>query len=221
MNTFMIKRLVLKDWHFQRWPIAACLAAGILGVALLGAGSQGSFYAGTVILITVVILIGIRLAISTIVNERKDQTLPFIMSLPISPRDYTLAKIIANLTIYLIPWTALTVATCFAVQRVNPGVVPVAILTLVEHFTVYCLLLMTAIVSESEAWTVSVMVAGNLFLQAYLYLVGRIPGIEHSLKTKVAIWDQGSVTLLVVEIVLALMFLATTLLLQSRKRDFL
>jgi hypothetical protein len=32
MSNSMVMRLVLKDWHFQRWAIAGYLAAG--GVAL-------------------------------------------------------------------------------------------------------------------------------------------------------------------------------------------
>ena len=41
---------------------------------------------------------------ATVVEERTDQTLPFVMSLPISAAEYTTAKILANLLIFLIPW---------------------------------------------------------------------------------------------------------------------
>ena len=52
----------------------------------------------------------------TVVEERNEQTLPFVMSLPISPMEYTTAKILANLLIFLVPLGALMLGS-FAVDR--------------------------------------------------------------------------------------------------------
>ena len=35
MNYSMVKRLILKDWHFQRWAILGYLVAGALSLALV------------------------------------------------------------------------------------------------------------------------------------------------------------------------------------------
>ena len=221
MNTFMIKRLVLKDWYFQRWPIAASLAAGALALAFIAAGTNGSFYAGTVLLITVMVTAGVSLAATTVVGERTEHTLPFVMSLPISPIEYTAAKMVANVSIFLVPWTALTAGTLILLGIGAAGMVPLATLTLVEMFASYCLILMVAIVTESMGWTISVMAAANLFLQAFLYYVTRRPGVAGAMRGKVVVWDRGTVTLLIVEIVLSFAFLGLAFVLQSRKRDFL
>ena len=108
MNAQMIKRLVLKDWYFQRRPIAAYTAGGLLGLGMVMLGTSWSFYVGTVLLITFMITIGIHLAIVTVVQERTEHTLPFLMTLPISPKDYTAAKVLSNLSIFLVPWLILT-----------------------------------------------------------------------------------------------------------------
>lgn len=221
MNTPMIQRLVLKDWYFQRWPLAGYLAAGAVAIALIAGGTNGSFYAGTVLLITVMITCGISQVWATVIAERNDHTLPFIMSLPISPIDYTAAKIAANLSIFLVPWTALTVGTLVLLGIGAPGMVPLATLTLVEMFASYCLILMVAIVTESGGWTIGVMAGLNLFLQAYLYFVSRMPGVARSMKGKIAIWDRGAITLLVIEIVLSFLFLGLAFVLRARKKDFL
>ena len=42
-----------------------------------------------------------------VVNEKKDQTLTFMMSLPVTAQDYAWAKLGANLVLYLVPWLLL------------------------------------------------------------------------------------------------------------------
>src|ERR1700710_2365572 len=96
----MIKCLILKDWYFLRGPIAGYLAAGALALAPIAAGNEAPVYLGTVLLLTVLIGLGIHLPMATVVQERPDHPLPFVMSLPISPRDYTTAKVLANVTLF-------------------------------------------------------------------------------------------------------------------------
>jgi len=221
MNRAMVQRLVLKDWYFQRWPIAAYLAAGAIAIALIAGGTNGSFYAGTVLMITVMVTAGVSLAMTTVVSERSEQTLPFVMSLPVSTLEYTTAKILANVSIFLLPWTALTVGTLALLAAGAPGMLPIATLTLVEMLTSYCLILMVAIVTESQGWTIGVMAAANLFLQAYLYYVARMPAVAQSMKGKVAIWDRGTIALLILQVVLSLVFLGLAFVLRARRKDVL
>src|SRR5260221_7392831 len=108
MSSTIVKRLVYKDWYLQRWPVAGYLAASAVALLLLGTGGSGSFYAGMILLITILIAGGVQLSLSTIINERTLQTLPLIMTLPVSNHQYTAAKMTANLTMFLLPWTALT-----------------------------------------------------------------------------------------------------------------
>lgn len=220
MNGFMIKRLVLKDWYFQRWAIGAYLATGALGLVLIATGSSGGFYAGTVLLITVMITAGIILAMS-VVGERSEQTLPFVMSLPISPTEYAVAKIVANLSLFLVTWTALALGTLILFAAGAPGLIPFAAILLVEMFAGYCLLLMVAIVTESQGWTIGVMAIGNLFFHGFLYYVSHMPGIGPGMKGPVAVWNGTAITILAMEIIVSMLLLGLTFLLQARKRDFL
>ena len=83
MNNFMVKQLILKDWYFNRGVILFYLVAGVGALALVGfAVNSGMFYMGSILLITALIGLGIHLTMATVVNERKEKTLPFIMSLP-------------------------------------------------------------------------------------------------------------------------------------------
>ncbi|HEV7504018.1 MAG TPA: ABC transporter permease subunit [Thermoanaerobaculia bacterium] len=222
MNTTIVKQLILKDWHFLRGPIIGYLAGGAVALLLICTGSEGGFFAGLVLLITVLIAVGIHLAMTTVVGERKEQTLPFVMSLPISYMEYTTAKILANLLIFLIPWSAILLAALALFTIGNAGgIIPFMVLVVTYLFTAYTLLLAVAIVSESQSWAIGAMVFGNLFLQAFFYGITHDPGIASKMKGHVAVWSPTAVTILVVEIVLILLLLGGTFFFQARKKDFI
>ena len=103
MNYSMVKLLILKDWYLQRWMILGSLVAGALALAITVSSRKAAFFLGIILLVTVLVAVGAQLAIATVVNERKEQTLAFVMSMPISSREYTTAKILANLLIFLVP----------------------------------------------------------------------------------------------------------------------
>lgn len=224
MDFGMIKRLVLKDWYFQRWAILGYLAAGALALALVARGGEGGFFAGSILLITVLITVGIHLAMATVVEERKSQTLAFVMSLPVSPAEYTTAKILANLAIFLLPWLALLIGS-FAViagsAALPDGLIPFAAIVLLEIFASSVLILCVALVSESQNWTIGAIVFGNLFFQGFLYYVSHLPSIERTIQGSRIVWNPASLALLGGEIAAIVLLLALTFWLQSRKTDFL
>jgi ABC-2 type transport system permease protein len=223
MNTAIIAQLIRKDWSLHRVPIALLFAAGLVSVLML-LGGQGTFYFGTVLLITAVIGHGIYLAFATVVHERSDGTLPFLMSLPVSVQEYTAAKLLGNMLMFLIPWGALVVGVAVVIltrDAIPDGLLPFSILLLVELLAGYVLVLGFAIVSESTAWTVGAMVFGNLFVQVFLYFVSRMPGIAATMSTERIVWSSAAITLLLVEMAVVALILLVTWRLQGRKTDFL
>ena len=96
MNYEMVKRLILKDWYLQRWAIRRSLVGVAATLGIIASGGKVAFLLGLILLIMVIISIGAQMPMSTIVTERKEQTLPFVMSLPISYREYTASKIWAT-----------------------------------------------------------------------------------------------------------------------------
>jgi ABC-2 type transport system permease protein len=224
-NLSMVRHLVLKDWHFNRWAILGYLAAGALSLLLLALGSEWWFYAGSILLITVLITVGIHLPMATIINERKEQTLAFVMSLPISHREYTTAKILANLLIVLLPWAALTFG-CLALLAVRTrlsaaGLIPFAAVALTEILVGSCLMVAVALVSESLEWTVGAIVLTNLMFQGFLYWVSHIPSMAAAMKSGTVTWSALAIELLLGEAGAILLLLGLTFYLQSRKKDFL
>lgn len=219
-----VARLVAKDWHFNRGPIAAYVTVGLGSIALLGQPHEAAFYAGTVLLLTVLIAIGIHLTMSTVVRERQDHTLAFVLSLPVSPHQVTAAKLIANLAIFGTAWLMLVVATLAVIAARAPipdGLIPYALVVLVQILAGYCLMLAVAIVSESMNWTIGAIVTGNLLLQATLYGTARLPAVAALLKTDTIAWPAPVPAILFGQLAAISCALALTFYLQARKRSFL
>ncbi|MBU2222747.1 MAG: ABC-2 transporter permease, partial [Gammaproteobacteria bacterium] len=92
-NNQMIKRLIVKDWQMMKKSLAAYMAGGVLVIGMMGMATPLMFNTGAIMMITLMIVIGARSAVELVVNEKKDQTLAFMMSLPITAQDYALAKL--------------------------------------------------------------------------------------------------------------------------------
>ena len=224
MNFDLIRRLVLKDWHFLRLPLTLYLVGGVASLVLVSRPSTFGFYIGSTLLISIVITVGIHLAMATVVEERTKQTLPFVMSLPISPLEYATAKLASCLLLYVVPWLVLAVGTVAVIARsaaIPDGLIPYAVLVLTWLFVAYCLILAVALVTESQGWTIATMVVTNLALQAFLYLVSHQPAIAAEMKGQAILWSSPSLAILGAELAVIVALLALTFALQARKTDFL
>jgi len=221
----LVQILVQKDWYFMRKSLAVYLALGAFGLFLISAGSEGTFYAGSVLLVTILISLGIHLVMATVIQERTNQTLAFVMSLPISPREYTMAKVLANLTIFLIPWLILVMGSLailgFGLEGAGLALIPFAVVILTEIFVAYCFVFAVGLVSESEGWTIAAMVLTNLLFQGVLYGVSHLPDMASTMKGSAIVWNATSISLLGVEIAMIATLIAVTFHLQSRKTDFI
>jgi ABC-2 type transport system permease protein len=223
VNHALVQKLIAKDWYFNRWPLAGYVLTGLAALVPLAIGGSGGFYLGSILLITVLISIGIHLTMITVVHERSEHTLAFIMTLPISPIEYTTAKIIANVAIFGLAWGTLLVATVAVIAgrgALPDGLIPFAIVILAQLFSGYCLILGVALVSESLGWTIGAIVASNLLVQGVMYWVSNAPGIQEDLARDVIVWRQPISGLLCGEFAAIALILGATYLLQSRKTDF-
>ncbi len=224
MNRALIQKLIYKDWYFNRWALFAFVALGLASLVPIATGGEGGFYAGSVLLITAVISIGIQLTMLSVIYERTEHTLPFVMSLPISFREYTTAKIVGNVSIFTAAWLTLVTATVAVIAQrstLPDGLIPFAILVLGWLFVGYVVTLTVAIVSESLGWTVGAIVVANLSLQAVMYWVSHLPGAKEDLLADAIVWRSPHLALLSAEAGGILLLVALTFYLQSKKTDFL
>lgn len=223
MNHALVRQMIVKDWYLNRGPLVILASAGTLSIALLLLRGETAGFIGLTSAFIVMVCLGILLPMQTVVNERKKQNLPFIMSLPISPMEYTTAKILANLLAFIVLWLAIALGALATVVASGPygGIIPLVVVASLAPFVAFCVLLAVAIVVESETWTVMVMGTCNVSYTFIWFFLFRIPGLREELKSPVAIWSQPMVSILGVEVVAIVLAIALTFYFQSKKTDFI
>lgn len=218
-----VKRLILKDCQLYQKMIAIYLAGGILGLAIFSMPHSYGFYMGCVILSTVIIASGFHMVNLTVINEKKEQTLPFIMSLPIRPIDYAMGKLIANLLIFTVPWLMLTLGLVFVILfgPIPDGLLPFLLLISFQLVVNYLVVLSLTIITESEGWSIFAMVIVNLFLHPLIMLLARNPVFYQYFDKNDIVWSQEAGLIFSVQLVIVLAALAAVMLLQARRRTFI
>lgn len=220
----IVGALVRKDWALNKQNFWLFSLLGLLSVSIFLIESTKAFYLAMTLILCVVILIGALLVFSSVVNEHKDKTMPFIMSLPVTCMDYTKAKLIFNLGAYSVAWVVLTTATLAVIAfkpHLSNGLMPIALIVLIQLFVSFLLVLGTSLVTGSEKWTIVVTTFTNISVSLFMFWVGSFDGIYEHLNGGVAVWNSTVMTVIAVEVALALFLVAGTFYLQSRKKDFI
>ena len=221
MSQSIVLRMVLKDWYLCRVTLILTAMAGALCVGLLYLGNSGSSFVGLTGALIAAVMLSVLTPIQTIVNERKHQNLAFIMSLPISPMQYTAAKILGNFSAFLAVWLAIAGGVVGTIAGAGyGGFIPVAVITSLAPLVAFCLLLSVAIISESEIVTLVTMGACNVSYSFGWPVLMRVPGLSQNLKSPVAVWSEPVVWVIAGELALSALCLGLTFYFQSRKTNF-
>jgi ABC-type transport system involved in multi-copper enzyme maturation permease subunit len=223
MNYSMVKRLILKDWYFQRRALVLSLAGGLVSLSVIAFGGNTGFYLGLLLLITTMIVIGASVVMGTLVGERENQTLAFVMTMPISYREYTTAKILGNLLIFVPFWLVLVAGSLGLVLAAPTihGLFAFTVIMAVEILASTCLMIAVALVTESKGWTISAMMVGNLAINVVGYFVAHIPGISKGMFGTEITWRPAATISVATEFALIGLMLGGAFFIQSRKKDFL
>ena len=132
--------------------------------AVLQRGGEVPFVLGSVWFFVAMLVLGSMLPVSAIVNERKKQTLAFVMSLPLSSIQYTTAKVVSTLATFLAPWLTLLISALvlIATRHVLPnGAIPMLFVVAMLPVVGFCIIFGTALVGESEGWAIAASVVCN------------------------------------------------------------
>ncbi len=223
INFAVVRLLILKDWYLNRWVILGSLPVGLGALAIVLTGKQIAFLLCIILLCMVIVGVGAQVAMVTTVNERKEQTLAFVMSLPVSWREYTAAKILANLIIFLVPWLPLTAGALgvLMLPGATHGLVPFTAIMAVEMFITTTLIVAAGIITESQAWATVGIFVSSLGINILGYLFAHLRGISAYMWGSHVQWSSTSLAILIAELLTVPLLLWTTFYIQSRKTDFL
>lgn len=217
------RKLIAKEFHVNRYVVAGATAGGLLSVLVCALGKTG-FNIGSLMWITVIIANGVMLALYGVMTERKERSLLFVLSLPLSIADYVRAKMLGLALCFFIPWLVATVAAVALVLikgDVPDGLVPYTVLLSVYMLANFLVLLCWTLHVNSEAWISAAIVITNMGVSIYMFVVGAQPGLQDHIWSPTPVWNQTAWTVLIVELgVIALAF-TLPFFLAARRRDFI
>jgi hypothetical protein len=214
-------QLVRKDLYLSRWIVIGSTLAGLLSLAVAPL-SQVALYVGAISFICVLVVLNVFLVMAGVVQEKKDRVLLFVLSLPISTTQYTVAKMVASFTTFFVPWVVLTAASLvtIAASDIPNGLMPPAVAVSAYLLCYYCALLAAGMVAQGIGWITAAIVAGNVSINFVIPLVFRLPSISASASGATAVWGGDLIAVLVLEAAFCAAALGLVYVVQSHRRDF-
>ena len=222
MSASIVRQLVLKDLYLSRWIVLLSTAAGLVSLAIAPLSPTG-FYVGSVTYICVLIVLNIFLVTFGVIQEKKDKVQLFVLSLPISTTQYTVAKATANFTAFFVPWLFLSIASLVVIDAtgIPNGLMPVTLVLSLFVFCYYCVLLAVGIATEAAFWIPTVIVIGNVSVNFVIFLAFQLPSIGGNAQGEVAVWGGDAIALMAIEIGVGIAALALAFAAQARRREFI
>ncbi|MGJ4729207.1 ABC transporter permease [Luteimonas sp. SDU101] len=219
----IVNRLIAKELHVHRGMMLATATAAALS-ALACAFGRVAFNVGSIAWITAVIAGGVMLAIYGVANERKEQSLQFILSLPVSVPQYVLAKTLGLLLCFALPWLAATlsaVALVLASPAVPDGMLPFVVALCGYLLANFAIVLCAALHARSEGAMTAAIILTNMSVSIFMFVVGALPGIRAHLDADAPVWNGSVLGVLLVEALVLVFAVALPQLTVARRRDFL
>lgn len=222
VNFPVIRLLVVKDWQLFEKQLAAYVVAGIVALGFLGHAQKWSFYIGSLLLLIVMIAGACFSIANSMLAERKEHTLPFVMSLPVSPLDFYVAKLIGSLVTFAVPFLVMTLGALGVIlfTPLPDGLIVLALLVFGHILLAYSIALGVAMAVESEGLNTFAMISTMVLVNPFLMLIGQIPVISENVKTDVIVWSTPAVSILLAQVLLSVAAIGITGWIHCRKTSF-
>jgi hypothetical protein len=216
----IVSQLARKDARLIRTPALLWWLGGLVSVALM---ALGPFMLGMILFVTCLGGAGFHIAVQTTVEERREGTRPFLMSLPVSPGQYAQAKIVANLAVFGPLWLTLSGASMivFSPGGMDRGALPFVVVVLVAIFVAFAIVLATSLIIGHIGAAIGAIVGSNIATQIFLWWLVDLESVQAVIEGDVVVWNATLVTTLAGQILAVVALLGAAWLLQSRRRDCL
>lgn len=222
LNVPVIRLLVIKDWQLFQKQLALFVLGAIVALCLLGMARSWSFYAGSLLLIIVMVSIACFSVSTSLLEERKQKTLAFVMSLPVSPLDFYAAKLAGNLITFLTPFVLLVAGTLAVIlfTELPNGLVVYSLLLFGHVWLAYCVSLSTAMAVESEGWNTFAMIASMVLINPFIMGMAQIPAINDAVSVDAITWSGPAISILTAQLLLGIAALVASAWVHCRKPAF-
>ena len=222
LNTPVIRLLVAKDWQLFQKQLALYVLAGIVALCFLGLAKPWAFYIGSLMLIIVTVSIACFSISTSLMVERKEKTLAFVMSLPVSPLDFTVAKIAGNVLTFAVPFAIIAGGT-LAVVLFTPlpdGLFVYSLLIYAYILFAFSVSLAVAMSVESEGWATFAMIGSMVLINPFIMGMSQIPAINDRVSKDAIVWTPEALGILAGLVLASLAVVAVTTWVHARKPAF-
>ena len=219
----LTRKLIAKDFYLNRWLIVGSTVAGLVAL-LVAAEGKVRFNIGMLTWLTTIVAFGVMLAMVSIGNERKERTLQFVLSLPLSHGDYVRIKVVGLLLCFLVPWFVLSAGavTLVAVRPNLPdGLLPFAVLLCGFFLANFSVVLCGALHTRSEGLISALIIVTNMNVTLFIFMVGALPSLNDHLFEPAPVWNSTFWTVLGVEAATLVITLSLPYFVAARRRDFI
>lgn len=228
MSASIVPQLVRKDYLITRKVILAFALVCVAGVAITGLLFErlppwALVNMGFLLLLSPAATCGLVLLMTTVVFEKEKSTQAFIMSLPVTPKQYTIAKLTINLSVFGTFWLVIgAISLYFAFGRglFPAGTLPFVVMLFLGVFLAYAGILSVGIWRQSLGITVLSIALFEMGTSGYLWAIAFFDPVANFMRGPQAVWNPAAVGIVTAQVLAILVLLGATLFFQGRKRDF-
>lgn len=229
MSTSIIAQLVKKDLLIMRKMILIIVIVNILLVTitalLFGKIPHWAFInLAFMLLIAPSVTCGVALIMKTIVMEKVKSTQLFIMSLPVTVKEFTAAKSLVNIPVFFVLWLLGSGASfyfAFGLDVFPHGTIPFISMIFLGILLAYTCIFSTSLLSQSHGLTILSMPVFSLGTSAYLWVIVYQESIMNHIYGSVSVWNSTAIGIVLTQILATGLVLCLTFYIQNRKRDFI
>jgi hypothetical protein len=229
MSASIIPQLVKKDFLINRRMILIFCLVSLSSIAILGL-LHGLIPDWVLLNVAFTLLLapaatcGIVLLMKTNVFEKEKSTQSFIMSLPVTVKEFTLAKLLVNLPVFGAIWLLVAGVAFYLSLGLGLfplGTVPFLTMVLLGVFVAYTGILSVSLLFQSLGITILSILFFQMGTSAYLWIVIFLDPIATNVYGPDIVWNATAIAILAAQIGMAVAMISATLLIQNKKRDFI
>lgn len=209
----------------NRKPILMWLLAAIVGI-LIAYTMPGLVAAniGFSLTVSAIVGAGIQMISHTVLLANVKGTQIFILSLPINFKQYSSAKFLVNILVFLGMWLLFSVAVIYVnfSQSIFPvGSLPMIVLVLFSILPVYSLILSICVITQSIGYTAATAVTASLATSVYLWKIVYLESVGNYVWGNQAAWNNTVFSVMIFQIMLTIIIPVLTVLFQFKKKDII
>lgn len=221
--SLVTRKLVAKELYMNRWFIIGSAITAALSIGICAFGKT-AFNIGALTWITTVIAFGVMVALYGVMNERKEHSLLFVLSLPLSVSEYVRAKLFGLLLCYSVVWVVASggaVALILLAPAVPDGLLPYTLLLCIFMFANFAVVLCAALHARSEAMTTAAIIVTNMAVSVFMFTVGALPSLQMHMFGPAPVWNDTFFNVLTIELIIFAIAVTLPLATAARRRDFI